>query len=139
MNEMSSEHELMREEGQGQTTLDQLRMRIIDIMTVEDAQIDTVGRAIAFSGHLRVEAEVAFEKLKSRFQELGYIPLLRENESGQNQMILAIKGKVQAVLAQRPWLNLALFLATIVTTTIFGGAYAATLALQHAPNPTEVL
>ena len=124
MSEISSQPVGNVEETPNQFTFDQLRTRVADLMTVENAEVDAVGRAIAFTGHLRVEAEDAFEKLKARFQELGYIPLLRENENGENQMIVAIKGKVQAVLAQRPWLNLLLLLLTLGTTTVFGGLYA---------------
>jgi membrane-associated protease RseP (regulator of RpoE activity) len=113
-----------------QLAIDELRTRVADIMTVENAEVDAVGRAIAFTGHLRVGAEDAFEKLKTRFQELGYVPLLSENENGENQVIVAIKGTLQAVLAQRPWLNLLLFALTLVTTTLFGGQYASQLSHQ---------
>ena len=117
-------------EGPSQYAVDELRTRIADVMTVENAEVDTVGRAISFTGHLSVGAEDAFEKLKARFQELGYIPLLRENENGENQIIVAIKGTLQAVLAQRPWLNLLLFVLTLGTTTYFGGLYASQLSHQ---------
>ncbi|MCL5999822.1 MAG: site-2 protease family protein [Chloroflexi bacterium] len=138
MNEPNLNRDTVLEEVQSQDTLNELRVRINDIMAVENAQVDPVGRAIAFSGQLRVEAEDAFNKLKTRFQELGYIPLLRENESGERQMIVAIKGKLQAVLAQRPWLNLVLFLATGVTTTLFGGMYASAQLGQRIP-PFETI
>src|SRR6266542_2298466 len=119
------------EETSNQSALNELRVSVADVMTVENAEVDAVGRAIAFSGHLRVEAEEAFVKLKARFQELGYIPLLRENENGENQMVVAIKGKLQAVLAQRPWLNLLLLLLTVATTTYFGGLYASGLDTER--------
>jgi membrane-associated protease RseP (regulator of RpoE activity) len=139
MDEIRLEPNKTLDEGMNQTTLDQLRLRISDLMMVENAQVEAVDRAVAFSGKLRVEAEVAFEKLKTRFQELGYIPLLRETESGENQMIVAIKGKVQAALEQKIWLNAVLFLATIVTTTIFGGMYASTLTGRATLSPQLIL
>jgi membrane-associated protease RseP (regulator of RpoE activity) len=123
MNEINSERDVLTEDTQSQNVLDQLRLRIADLMTIENAQVE-VDRAIAFTGHLRVEAEDAFYKLKTRFAELGYVPLLREIEPGGNQVIVAIKGKLQSALAQRIWLNALLFVATIVTTTLFGGMYA---------------
>ncbi|MCL4507515.1 MAG: site-2 protease family protein [Chloroflexi bacterium] len=118
----NSEHSDSEAAG-NQSALDQLRTRITDVMRIENAQVE-VDRAVAFSGQLIVEAEEAFDKLKARFEELGYIPLLRENEAGQNQVIVAIKGKLQSAFAERRWLNALLFAATIVTTTLFGGMYA---------------
>ncbi len=121
MNEYS---ELTGTEAPGNlTALEQLRARIGDVMRVDNAQVE-VDRAVAFSGQLIVGAEEAFDKLKARFDELGYIPLLRENETGQKQVIVAIKGKLQSAFAERRWLNALLFAATVVTTTLFGGMYA---------------
>jgi membrane-associated protease RseP (regulator of RpoE activity) len=139
MNEFHTNSEAVIEDAQSKEALDELRVRVSEIMTVENAQVDAVGRAIAFTGQLRVEAQDAFNKLKSRFQELGYVPLLRENESGERQMVVAIKGKLQAVLAQRPWLNLLLFLATGITTTLFGGMYASVLSGQQVPALETIL
>jgi membrane-associated protease RseP (regulator of RpoE activity) len=122
-----------------QRAIDELRTRIADVMIVENAEIDAVGRAIAFTGQLRIGAEDAFVKLKSGFQELGYIPLLRENENGENQMIVAIKGTLQAVLAQRPWLNVLLLFVTLGTTTYFGGQYASQLSHQPLSQSQMIL
>ncbi len=119
------------EKADSQLELSKLRVSVADVMTVENAEVDALGRAIAFTGHLRVEAEDAFESLKARFQELGYIPLLREDEGGGNQIVVAIKGTLHAVLAQRKWLNLLLLLLTLATTTYFGGQYASGLSTDH--------
>lgn len=120
-------------------TLNELRVRVSDIMSVDNAEVDPQERAVSFNGKLRIEAEDAFIKLKSRFQELGYFPLLRENESGEMQIVVAIKGTLQAVLAQRVWLNGLLFLATFLTTTLFGGMYAMTLSGQTQPLLETIL
>lgn len=107
--------------------LNALRARVIDIMAVEDQRMED-GRAITFTGRLRVEAEEAFNRLKAHFVELGYVPLLRENDSGERQIIVAIRGKLQSTLAQRPWVNLGLLAATVATTVFAGGQYARLLA-----------
>jgi membrane-associated protease RseP (regulator of RpoE activity) len=120
-------------------TLNELRVRVSDIMSVDKAEVDPQERAVSFNGKLRIEAEDAFIKLKARFQELGYFPLLRENESGEMQIVVAIKGTLQAVLAQRVWLNGLLFLATFLTTTLFGGMYAMSLSGQSQPVLETIL
>lgn len=102
-----------------------LRARVAEVMAIEEAQELAAGQAVAFKGRLRIGAQEAFERLKARFADLGYVPLLRESDSGERQEVMAIKGSLQALLTQRPWVNLLLFLATVVTTTIFGGMFAA--------------
>ncbi len=121
INKPPSEREIGAENNEDQVELDQLRLRISDVMTIENAQVD-VDQAIEFSGRLRVEAEVAFDNLKTQFEELGYVPLLRE--INEKHIVVAIKGTLQSALAERRWLNGLLLLATLVTTTLFGGQYA---------------
>lgn len=118
--------------------LSALRARVIDIMSVEDQQMEE-GRAITFTGRLRVEAEEAFSKLKAHFVELGYVPLLRENDSGERQIIVAIRGRLQSTFAQRPWVNLGLLAATIATTVFAGGRYASLLAGDESLSIESIL
>jgi membrane-associated protease RseP (regulator of RpoE activity) len=134
MNE--SIEEVNGETRQNQNALDQLRTRISDVMTIENAQVE-VDRAIAFSGQLRVEAEVAFDKLKTRFEELGYVPLLRE--TGEKHIIVAIKGTLQSALAERRWLNALLLLATFATTTLFGGMYASRMQTSVTLSVLQII
>ncbi len=126
------------EPGIREDELDALRARVIDIMAVEDQRMED-GRAITFTGRLRVEAEEAFSRLKAHFVELGYVPLLRENDSGERQIIVAIRGKLQATLAQRPWVNLGLLAATIATTVFAGGQYASLLAGDDSLSIESIL
>lgn len=105
-----------------------LRSRVADVMAIEDTETDPGDGAVAFTGILRHEAEQAFETLKNRFQDMGYVPLLREAPSGQKQMVVAIRGSLQEALRQRAWVQMALFAATFLTTTFFGGMYAASLS-----------
>jgi membrane-associated protease RseP (regulator of RpoE activity) len=104
-----------------------LRARVAEVMTIEQTAELAAGQVIAFTGKLRIGAQEAFERLKQRFAELGYMPAMRENDSGQGEQVMAIKNTLQANIAQRPWINILLLLATIVTTTVFGGMYAALL------------
>ncbi|MCL6510418.1 MAG: site-2 protease family protein [Anaerolineae bacterium] len=105
-----------------------LRARVADVMAIEESAELAGGQVVAFKGRLRVGAQEAFDNLKKRFADLGYVPLLRENESGEREEVMAVRGNLQAVLAQRPWVNALLFAATAVTTTLFGGMFAASLA-----------
>jgi membrane-associated protease RseP (regulator of RpoE activity) len=119
-------------------SLRQLRARVVDLMTIEDSEEYGGGKAVAFTGKLRVSAQDAYDKLKARFGDLGYIPVLREHENDGQEVVMAVKGDLKSVFAQRPWINLVLFAATVVTTTLFGGMFAAALS-QQAPTSLEVL
>lgn len=116
-----------------------LRARVAEVMVIEQTQWDETGSAFAFTGKLRLNADEAFDKLKSRFGELGFTPALREIDATERQTVLAIKGTARLPLTQRPWLNLLLLLATAVTTTLFGGMYAALLSQQDPTNITAIL
>lgn len=116
-----------------------LRSRVAEVMTIEEAQEYAGGRAVAFKGKLRISAQEAFDNLKARFRDLGYVPLLRENESSEQQEVMALKGDQYALLNHRPLLNLILFLATVVTTTLFGGMYAAALSQEMPLSPEAIL
>jgi membrane-associated protease RseP (regulator of RpoE activity) len=109
-----------------------LRARVSDVMAIEDQRVEQDQRVVSFTGKLRVEAEEAFNKLKARFVELGYVPLLRENDSGERQIVLAVQGKLESTFAQRPWINLALFAATIATTVFAGGQYASLVSGERS-------
>ncbi|PJF48067.1 MAG: site-2 protease family protein [Chloroflexi bacterium] len=111
----------------GNETLMLLRARVAEVMIIEETQELAAGQAVAFKGRLRIGAQEAFERLKARFTDLGYVPLLRESDSGERQEVMALKGSLQTLLTQRPWVNLLLFLATVFTTTLFGGMFAAAL------------
>ncbi len=104
-----------------------LRARVAEVMAIEETQELAAGQAVSFKGRLRTGAQDAFDNLKARFADLGYVPLLRQDEADERQEVLAVRGSLRALLTQRPWVNLLLFLATIVTTTLFGGMFAAVL------------
>lgn len=116
-----------------------LRARVSEVMAIEEAQWDETGMAYAFVGKLRIAAQDAFDTLKLRFAEVGFTPALRESDLGERETIYAIKGDAQVPLRSRPWLNVLLFLATAVTTTIFGGMFAASVARETVLTPQNVL
>ncbi len=114
--------------GEERDALMVLRARVAEVMMIEQTAELVAGQVITFTGKLRVSAQEAFERLKQRFAELGYMPVMREHDSGQGEEVMAVKGSLQVNPVQRPWLNGLLLLATIVTTTVFGGMYAAVLS-----------
>jgi membrane-associated protease RseP (regulator of RpoE activity) len=117
----------------------ELRERVAGLMTIEDSEDYGDGKAIAFKGKLRISAQEAYDELKTRFRDLGYVPVLREHDTGEHEMVMAVKGDVNATLTQRPAINLLLFIATIITTTLFGGMFAAMVSGQPATSLQVIL
>lgn len=96
----------------------QLRARMVDLMPDAETLWNQGGdTTMMFRGHLAVEAEQAYALLRERFAEIGYTPLLREQD-GYNVIVA-----LHHVFKPQPtrWVvNLILLLLTICTTTLMG-------------------
>lgn len=95
-----------------------LRAELYDVIAVDSMRTEAGPHpAIAFSGHLLRDAESALSTLVRRFGALGYTPLIRRE--GEQDVVVAIEGVAQPSRS-RPWINLGLLLATLITTTLAG-------------------
>ena len=107
------------EPTQEPTIVDRLRRRLGDLMAVDRIEVrQGPDRVIGFIGRLYDTPDTAFDLIYERFSALGYTPMLSETRSGGHQ-VLAVKGVIQR-RATRPWVNLLLFVATILTTMFAG-------------------
>lgn len=86
-------------------------------------------------GRLLEAPENAYQKLKDRFAPHNLMPVLQEDDAGRvllmftNQETLAGDGSTRF-----PWLNLGLFIATLITTTWAGAAHQGVDLLQEPQN-----
>jgi Zn-dependent protease len=128
----------VHEEPPEDETLYAVRMSVasvmyIDTVTYDDdlepgfSQMVQTGQLTAkFSGRLRMDSEVAYEKLDSEFKKSGHLPIFRE-EKGKH-VILAMHGRHTP--RPRPWWpNLVLFVLTLLSVLLVG----TTLALDDIP------
>ncbi len=76
------------------------------------------GQTLTFTGRLLHDADTTYEELVRRFRPHGYTPLLRR-ERGRD-VLLATPGLIVEGSAGNPWLNVLLFLATVLTTVAAG-------------------
>jgi membrane-associated protease RseP (regulator of RpoE activity) len=110
-----------------QTTIERLRRRLSRQMEVEEyAVLESPDELIAFRGRVTGDTESAFNHISEAFERLGYTAMLRDLDDGRHE-VLAVQG-VQEDDSSNPLVNLALFLATLVTMLFFGAAHA----LQYA-------
>jgi membrane-associated protease RseP (regulator of RpoE activity) len=117
-------------------TLGALRRQLASVMTIHDNEVlRPPDEVIVFRGQIQGDSEAAFAHIEPAFASLGYTAWLRDRKGGGHE-VLAIKGLARA-RPPRPWLNLVLFLATVVTVLYIGAGYALTdagLAENLAPE-----
>jgi membrane-associated protease RseP (regulator of RpoE activity) len=101
--------------------LDRLQSQLGDLMAVERAEVQAGGAepVFAFYGRLYDDPDRAFERISERFAALGYTALLSREKNMYR--VVAVRGVVRAQ-APRPWVNLVLFLATLLTVMLAGAA-----------------
>lgn len=102
-----------------------LRQELQDLFHVRDVQLraaDHPDGEIIFTGRYPHDDDAAYEEIRERFQEVGYTPLLRREKD--HDELLAFKGVVGSGRTGNPLVNVALLLATILTTLAAGAALA---------------
>jgi membrane-associated protease RseP (regulator of RpoE activity) len=105
----------------------QLQRQLAHVMRVEEHEVlKPPDAAIAFRGRVQGDTEKAFEHMTQRFATYGYTASLRDRPGGGHE-VLAIKGMIERKPG-RIWLNVALFLATLLSVLYIGAASA----LQYA-------
>lgn len=116
-----------------QDTANTLRAELNGLFHVRNVQLHTSDHPdaeIIFTGRYPHESDAAYEEIRERFQELGYTPLLRREKD--HDKLLAFEGVVGAGRTGNPLVNVALLLATILTTLAAGAALAGDNTFFHS-------
>src|SRR5439155_8735241 len=104
-------------------TVSQLRSALGDVYAVESSTVArTKPEAVIFRGKLLTDSDSAFDKIRPRFESLGFTPQL-ERMDGRD-VVTAMPGIVRAH-ESNPLINLVLFVLTVASTFITGGFYGA--------------
>jgi membrane-associated protease RseP (regulator of RpoE activity) len=117
----------------------QLRRQLADLMRIDGHEVITPPDiVIVFRGQVRGDTEAAFERMTERFATHGYTVSLRQPQEGTHEVV-AIKGKAERKPG-RTWVNVLLFLVTLLSVLYIGAGYA----LQDAgmienPESPEVM
>jgi membrane-associated protease RseP (regulator of RpoE activity) len=91
------------------------------------------GEQLVIEGELHRAPDEAYEELQRRFAGTELVPLLQETEDGRPALVLAPKSKLPepAQTSQRTWVNAALLLATLATTTWAGALHEGVNLLEE--------
>ncbi|RME34655.1 MAG: site-2 protease family protein [Thermoflexia bacterium] len=98
--------------------LDRLRRQLVGLMAVEHVEVSRDGSIVAFYGSLYGPPDEVFEQLSQRFAALGYTAFL--SREGRAYRVVVVPGVARSPHRSRPWVNLALFVATFLTVTLAG-------------------
>jgi membrane-associated protease RseP (regulator of RpoE activity) len=111
-----------------------LRAQVADVLAVEQRQL--WGRSVAFGGRLQVPPAAALAVLRPRLAAHGYTPLLREERGGTWLYVLP---GTEVTGRPNPWINVALFLGTVLTTLLAGAGSLAFDPAALLADPTRLL
>ena len=107
----------------GEGPIERLRREASRYMTIEEYKILKAPNAlIAFRGRIAGDTESAFDRISEAFERHGYTARLQPGEEDRLELF-AIQG-VQEAGTTRPWLNLLLFAATVITVLYIGAQKA---------------
>ncbi|MGD8967860.1 MAG: site-2 protease family protein [Anaerolineae bacterium] len=106
-----------------QTMIERLRRPVSRYMAIEGYEIvRSPDAVIVFRGRIGSDTEAAFDGISEAFERQGYTARLHHWEDDKHE-VFAIQG-VQEGGASRPWLNLVLFLGTVLTVLYIGAQKA---------------
>ncbi|MCB9419269.1 MAG: site-2 protease family protein [Ardenticatenaceae bacterium] len=101
--------------------IEALRREIADLFMVYDTSLDQPEPGyVRFRGRFLVDTAVYFDELRERFERHGFTPLIRQEEDRTALIALPI---VFNPPASQWWINLVLFIATILSTLYVGAMY----------------
>lgn len=104
--------------AQAEAAARQLHATLADVFAASEVRVEPGAEPlIVFRGRLLADPEAALTALLPRFRSLNYTPLLRRERRAD--LVVAVPGIPEATRS-RVWVHVALFLLTMLTTTLAG-------------------
>jgi membrane-associated protease RseP (regulator of RpoE activity) len=101
--------------------IEALRHEIADLFVVYDTSLDQPEPGyVRFRGKFLVDTAVCFDDLRARFEKHGFTPMIRQEKDRTALIALPI---VFDPPASQWWINLLLFIATVLSTLFVGATY----------------
>lgn len=107
-----------------QRTADEIESAVGHLFTVQDVTLGTPQQpdAIRLRGHLNVPSHEAYPKIAERIRRIGYTPTLHHDSESDLDVLLAVPGVLPQESDARPWVNIVLFLLTVLSTLYVGAS-----------------
>ncbi|GAB4272979.1 MAG: site-2 protease family protein [Candidatus Promineifilaceae bacterium] len=112
-----------------------LRQALTGLFTVVDTTLDFPHPGhVRFRGMFLCDTAVCFDELRARFEQHGFTPLLRHSQVPNRTAVIAMP-VVFDPPRSNPWVNLVLFLLTVLSTLFIGATYE----VQNAETFNDLL
>ena len=104
----------------------QLESAVVDLFVVDDVTLGVPEQpdTIRFRGLLRVPSDEAFPQIAASFREMGYTAMLREDPDHDREVLLAVPGLEPQQINSRLWLNILLYVLTVLSTLFVGATWS---------------
>jgi len=105
---------------------EQIEAQVGDLFAVHDTTLGIPGQldTIRLRGHLQVPSEQAYPTIAARLRTLGYTAMLRRDRELDLDVLLAVPGVMPQESGSKLWLNLLLYLLTILATLFVGTTWS---------------
>lgn len=109
-----------------QRTADEIESAVGHLFTVQDVTLGTPQQpdAIRLRGHLNVPSHKAYPQIAARLREMEYTVELRHDSESDLDILLAVPGVMPQKSDARPWVNIVLFVLTVLSTLFVGASWS---------------
>ena len=109
-----------------QRVADEIEDAVSHLFTVQDVTLGIPEQpdAIRLRGHLNVPSHRAYPQIAERMREIGYTASLRHDSESDLDVLLAVPGVLPQKSDARPWVNIVLYLLTVLSTLFVGASWS---------------
>jgi membrane-associated protease RseP (regulator of RpoE activity) len=109
-----------------QQAAEKLSAAVSDLFAVSDVTLGVPRQpdVIRLRGRLQVPSNRAYPQIAARFRQLGYTPLLRRDREQDLDVLLAMPGVLPDKETSRTWINVVLYILTILSTLYVGASWS---------------
>jgi membrane-associated protease RseP (regulator of RpoE activity) len=109
-----------------QRAADEIENAVGHLFTVQDVTLGIPQQpdAIRLRGHLNVPSHQAYPQIAARLREMEYTVELRHDPESDLDVLLAVPGVMPQKSDARPWVNIVLFVLTVLSTLFVGASWS---------------
>ncbi len=109
-----------------QQAAEKLSAAVSDLFAVSDVTLGIPRQpdVIRLRGRLQVPSDRAYPQIAARFRQLGYTPTLRRDREQDLDILLAVPGVLPEKDTSRIWINVVLYVLTILSTLYVGASWS---------------
>jgi membrane-associated protease RseP (regulator of RpoE activity) len=109
-----------------QRVADEIEHAVGHLFTVHDVTLGIPEQpdAIRLRGHLNVPSHQAYPQIADRIRKIGYTTALRHDSESGLDVLLAVPGVLPQKSDARRWVNIVLYLLTVLSTLFVGASWS---------------